>query len=87
MNISRKSITAAAVSLAVLMGASSAAFAKGHDMGVADGDPADSTRDVVNSIEGPGISATTSKGARGSAASDARGGNAVDPGANDNRGR
>ena len=55
------------------------ALAKAHDQGVADGSFPESTSDVVESIEGPGISAAVSKGARGAGASANQGDNAVEP--------
>ena len=64
------------------------AFAKAHDQGVADGVFPESTSDVVRSIEGPGIKAVVSGGARGEAASGNGGDNRVRPvvgnGANSN---
>ena len=54
------------------------AFAKAHDQGVADGSFPDSTSDTVSSIEGPGISSVVGGGQRGDAASENKGGNAVD---------
>lgn len=55
------------------------AFAKAHDQGVADGSFPESTSEVVESIEGPGISAVVGKGQRGEGASDNKGGNRVEP--------
>ena len=55
------------------------AFGKAHDQGVADGVFPESTSDVVRSIEGPGIKAVVSGGARGAAASANKGGNRVNP--------
>lgn len=58
---------------------SGVAFAKAHDQGAADGTSPDSTSETVSSIEGPGISSVTSKGARGAQASGRGSDNAVDP--------
>lgn len=64
--------------LAIALSAGSA-FAKAHDQGVADGSFPDSTSDVVDSIEGPGISSVVGNGQRGGAASENKGDNRVEP--------
>ena len=64
--------------LAVALSAGTA-FAKAHDQGVADGSFPESTSDVVESVEGPGISSVVGKGQRGAAASDNKGDNGVEP--------
>lgn len=64
--------------LAVVLTAGTA-FAKAHDQGVADGSFPESTSDVVESIEGPGISSVVGNGQRGSAASENKGDNRVEP--------
>ena len=68
----------AILSASMLLGAG-AAYGKAHDQGVADGEFPESTSDVVDSIEGPGISAVVGKGQRGEAASGNGGDNRVQP--------
>ena len=67
------------ISILAVAVSTGAAFAKAHDQGVADGSFPDSTSDVVDSIEGPGISSVVSGGARGDGASTNKGGNRVEP--------
>ena len=55
------------------------AFAKAHDSGAADGVSPDSTSGFVQSLDGPGVSSVTSKGARGASASADKGDNGVEP--------
>lgn len=62
-----------------LMLTSGAVWAKAHDQGAADGTSPDSTSETVSSIEGPGISSVTSRGARGAQASERKSDNSVDP--------
>jgi len=71
-----KELTIAILAFALSSGT---AFAKAHDQGVADGSFPESTSDVVQSIEGPGIKAVVSGGARGQSASDNKGDNRVEP--------
>ncbi len=68
--------TLAVLALALTTGT---AYAKAHDQGVADGSFPESTSDVVESIEGPGISSVVGKGQRGEAGSDNKGDNRVEP--------
>ena len=72
----KSQITLAALALTLTTGT---AFAKAHDQGVADGSFPDSTSDVVQSIEGPGVSSVVGKGQRGGAASENQGDNRVEP--------
>lgn len=72
----KNKITLAVLALAMTTGT---AFAKAHDQGVADGSFPESTSDVVESIEGPGISSVVGKGQRGAAASENKGDNRVKP--------
>ena len=67
------------ISIIAVAVSSGSAFAKAHDQGVADGSFPESTSDVVQSIEGPGIKSAVSGGARGGAASENKGGNRVEP--------
>ncbi len=67
------------ISILAVVVSTGTAFAKAHDQGVADGSFPESTSDVVQSIEGPGISAVVGKGQRGEAASSNKGGNRVEP--------
>lgn len=69
------------ISTITLVVTAGSAFAKAHDQGIADGDfPAISTGEVVQDvIDGPGISAVVSYGARGESASAAGGDNRVVP--------
>lgn len=67
------------VSLLAIGVTAGSAYAKAHDQGVADGSFPESTADVVDSIEGPGISGAVGGGQRGEAASGNKGDNAVDP--------
>lgn len=67
------------VSILAVALSTGSAFAKAHDQGVADGSFPDSTSDVVRSVDGPGIKAVVSGGARGDAASDNKGDNRVEP--------
>ena len=61
---------ATAIALTLMLGGASAAFAKAHDQGVADGEfPAISTGELVQGNGVPGISAGVNKGARGDLAS------------------
>ena len=78
MNI-KHSAAAAATILALTIGSTSAVFAKAHDQGVADGSAPESTSAVVQSIEGPGVSALVSGGQRGAGASANGGDNRVNP--------
>lgn len=75
----RTAATAAALALA--LGHASSALAKAHDQGVADGDatPQPTTGAFIQSLGGNGVSALTSGGARGDAASTNQGGNRVTP--------
>lgn len=71
---------ATAIALTLVLGSASAAFAKAHDQGVADGDfPAISTGELVQSNGVPGISAGVNQGQRGGLASGNGGDNRVDP--------
>ncbi len=73
-------LAAAAVALTLMAGGTSAVFAKAHDQGVADGDfPDVGTAEVVESIEGPGISLSQNGGQRGDTASTNGGDNRVEP--------
>lgn len=67
------------ISIFAIAVSTGAALAKAHDQGVADGSFPESTSDVVESIEGPGISAVVGKGQRGESASTNKGGNRVEP--------
>ena len=79
MTINRN-ISAAALALALALGTSSAAFAKAHDQGVADGEfPAVGTGELVQGNGVPGISPVVNNGQRGDAASGNGGENAVEP--------
>ena len=70
----------AAVTIVLALGASSTAFAKAHDQGVADGTFPESTSDVIQTgISGPGVSLFVNGGTRGDAASDPEAVNAIDP--------
>ena len=70
--------TATAVALTLLLG-SSAAFAKMHDQGIADGEGTpDNTGALIQTLEA-GVSSLVNDGARGDAAPTAGGDNAVDP--------
>lgn len=74
-----KTTTQLSTALLALALTSGMAFAKAHDQGAADGVSPDSTSETVSSIDGPGISSVTSKGARGAQASERGSDNAVDP--------
>lgn len=80
MNSSIK-IAAAAIALTMFVGSGSAAFAKAHDQGVADGDHfAGSTQIGGNGVGGPGgVSAGQRDGVRGGIASGNGGDNRVEP--------
>lgn len=67
------------ISILAVVISTGTAFAKAHDQGVADGSFPESTSDVVQSIEGPGISAAVGDGQRGQAASTNKGDNRVEP--------
>jgi hypothetical protein len=73
-------LVAVAASLILALASDSAAFAKGHDQGVADGDfaPGDSVKGV-SPLGGADVSLANSGGIRGSLASRAGRKNAVDP--------
>ncbi len=71
--------TTAYISLLAIAVSTGGAFAKAHDQGVADGSFPESTSDVVESIDGPGISSVVSGGARGAGASANQGDNRVEP--------
>ena len=72
--------SAAAIALMVALGSSSAAFAKAHDQGQADGEfPEQGTGVVVQENGVPGISAVVNDGQRGGAASTNGGDNRVEP--------
>lgn len=71
-------MTAVAAILLTTLGASSAAFAKAHDQGVADGSPNDGTGAFVQSLD-QGVSSVVSDGARGEGASANGGDNRIDP--------
>ena len=75
----RHTAAASAILLAMSVGGTSAAFAKAHDQGVADGTPQDSTATVVESIDGPGVSPLFNGGQRGDVASGNGSDNAIDP--------
>ncbi len=70
--------TAAAIALSLALGGASAAFAKDHDQGVADGDfaPGDSAGGV-SPAGGFDVKSTNNDGQRGGIASGKRGDNAV----------
>lgn len=67
------------ISILAVVVSTGTAFAKAHDQGVADGSFPESTSDVVQSIEGPGISAVVGDGQRGEGASTNKGDNRVEP--------
>ena len=70
----------AIVSAMLVLGSGSAAFAKAHDQGQADGAfPEVSTGEVVQSNGIPGISSLVNGGGRGDAASGNGGDNGVEP--------
>ena len=70
----------AAVTIVLALGASSTAFAKAHDQGIADGFATpDSTSGEIQSLGGQGVSSVVNNGARGFGASTNGGDNAVDP--------
>ncbi len=72
--------SAAVIALMMALGASSTAFAKAHDQGVADGSfPEQGTGVVVQNSGVPGISAVVNGGLRGDAASSNGGDNGVEP--------
>ena len=75
-----RNTAATAIALGLMLGGSSAAFAKAHDQGVADGlDTPDSTSAFIQTLQGPGVSMGIKNGQRGTGASTAGGDNAVEP--------
>ena len=86
-NVNR--VAAAVLAAAMRVSGASAALAKAHDQGRADGsfgaDNAQGARTTIDALtdlgalDGNGVSALTKGGARGAAASEAKGGNRIDP--------
>ena len=76
---SRFKMTAAAATLALVLGSGTTAFGKAHDQGVADGEATpDNTGAFVQTLEA-GVSTVVSDGVRGAGASAAGSDNAVEP--------
>ena len=69
----------AAVTIVLALGASSTAFAKAHDQGVADGTFPTSTSGEIQAIGGQGVSSVVNDGTFSDAKSAAGGDNAIEP--------
>ncbi len=75
----KNKIAALAIPLTMVLGAS-AAFAKAHDQGVADGmDTPPNTGAFVQNLDGEGVSMGVSNGLRGDGASGSQGDNRTEP--------
>ena len=76
----KSKLPVAIVSAVLVLSTGSAAFAKAHDQGVADGMPTpDNTGQFVQDTGFPGVSEKFNKGQRGEAASGNGGDNRIEP--------